>query len=118
MFTCPQKEGAVLGIFRHLRPPPIGLSGQNDAFFVQKCIQLVREKLTVFLYGQDIVGIYVSLAFRRYSQVRGRCWGLCEICKNVILISGADPIRSYSIKTCRVSRNKVSHLKVIPGRIT
>jgi len=31
--------------------------------FAQKCIRLVREKLTVFPYGQDIVGIYVSLAF-------------------------------------------------------
>jgi len=41
----------------------------------------VREKLTVFSYGQDIVGISVSLAFQRYSQVRGRRWGLCEICK-------------------------------------
>ena len=63
----PLKEGAILGFFQHLRP--IGLNGQNDIFFAQKCIQLVREKLTVFPYGQDVTGIYVSLAFRRYHQV-------------------------------------------------
>jgi len=40
--------------FSHLRP--IGLNGQSDVFFAQKCIRLVREKLTVFPYGQDIVG--------------------------------------------------------------
>ena len=57
----PQKEGAVWGIFRHLHP--IGLSGQNDAFFAQKCIRLVYEKLTVFPYRHDIIGICVSLAF-------------------------------------------------------
>jgi len=43
----------------------------------------MHEKLTVVLYGQDIVGIYISLAFRRYSQVRGQCWDLRAICKNV-----------------------------------
>jgi len=69
---------------------PIGLIGQNDVFFAQKCIRLVHEKLTVFPYAQDIVGIYVSLVFRTYSQVGGRCLRLCEICKNVTLISGAD----------------------------
>jgi len=36
----------------------------------------VREKLIIFPYGQYVVGIYVSLAFRRFSQVRGRCWVL------------------------------------------
>ena len=50
-----------------------------------------------------------------------RLWsmvGLCEICKNVTLISGADrPICPYSSKACRVSRNKVSHLKVSLERI-
>jgi len=39
------------------------------------------EKLTAFLHSQDIVRICVSLAFRRHSQVRGRCWGLQKICK-------------------------------------
>ena len=45
--TChvPQKEGAVLGILRHLRP--IDLNGQNNVFFAKKCIRLVRGKLTV-----------------------------------------------------------------------
>jgi len=54
---------------------PIGLNGQNDVFLAQKRIRLVREKLIVFLYGQDIVGIYVLLAFRRYSEIRGGCLG-------------------------------------------
>jgi len=36
---------------------------RNDVLFVEKCIRLVREKLTIFPYGQYIVGIYVSLAF-------------------------------------------------------
>ena len=40
-------------------PSPIGLNGRN----AEKCIQLVREKLRIFPYGQYIVGIYVSLAF-------------------------------------------------------
>ena len=35
---------------------PIGLNGQNDVLFAEKCIQLVCEKLTIFPYGQDIVG--------------------------------------------------------------
>jgi len=43
----------------------------------------MHEKLTVFPYGQYIVGIYVSFAFRRHSQVWGQCCGLWEICKNV-----------------------------------
>ena len=37
--------------------------------------------LTIFPHAQCIVGIGVSLAFRRYSQVRGRWWGLQEIWK-------------------------------------
>jgi len=61
-----QGEGAVLGFFGICAC--IGLKGQNDVFIAQKCIRLVLEKLTVFPYGQGIVGIYVSLAFRRYSQ--------------------------------------------------
>ena len=46
-------RGAVSGIFRHLHP--IGLNGQNDVFFAEKCIQLMCEKLTIFPYGQNIV---------------------------------------------------------------
>ena len=54
-------EGAVSGIFRHLRPIP--LNGQNDVLFAEKCIRIVCEKLTIFPYGQDIVGKVVLLAF-------------------------------------------------------
>jgi len=43
----------------------------------------VREKLTIFPYAEYIIGIGSSLAFQTYSQVRGQCWGLREICKNV-----------------------------------
>ena len=42
---------------------PIRLNGQNDVLFAEKCIRLVCEKLTVFPYGQDIIGNVVSLAF-------------------------------------------------------
>jgi len=42
---------------------PIGLNEQNDVLFAEKCIRLVCEKLTVFPYGQDIVGNAVLLAF-------------------------------------------------------
>jgi len=62
----PQGKGTVLGDFR-----PIGFNG---IFFTQKCIRLMREKLTIFPYGLYIVGIYNSLAFQRFSQDRGRCW--------------------------------------------
>jgi len=64
----PQKEGAVWGFFGICAP--IGSNGQNDIFFAQKCIRLVREKLIIFPYGQYIAGIYVSLAFRRSTEVR------------------------------------------------
>jgi len=61
----PQAEGAVYGmvsgIFQHLRP--IRFNGWNDILFSEKCIGLVCEKLTIFRYGQYIVGMYVSLAF-------------------------------------------------------
>jgi len=49
---------------------PIGLNGRNDELFAQKCIQLVREKLRIFLYGQYITENDVLLAFWRYSQVQ------------------------------------------------
>jgi len=35
----------------------------------------VNGRSLIFPYGQNIVEIYVSLAFRRCTQVRGRCWG-------------------------------------------
>jgi len=49
----PQGEWAVSsmisGIFRHLRGlRPFRLNGRNDVLFVDKCIQLVCEKLTIF----------------------------------------------------------------------
>jgi len=40
------------------------------------CIRFVHQKLIVFPYAQYIVGICISLAFQRYSQVRDRCWDL------------------------------------------
>jgi len=56
----PQGKGAVSGIFQHLHS--IGLNGQNDIFITQKYIRPIREKFSVFLYRQDIVGVYVALA--------------------------------------------------------
>ena len=46
---------------------PIHLNGRNNVLFTEKCIRLACEKLTIFLYGQDIVGNVDLLAFWRYS---------------------------------------------------
>ena len=80
-FTCLKGKGLFWGIIGIC--DPIGLNGQNDVLFAQKCIRLVREKLIIFPYGQYIIGIYVSLAFRGCTQVRGLCWGLRAIGENV-----------------------------------
>jgi len=53
----PKEEGEVLGFFIP--------SGLNGIFLKQKCIQLMHEKLTLFLYGQYVIGNICSLAFRR-----------------------------------------------------
>ena len=50
-----------------------GLNGQNDVFFAQKCIPLVREKLTVFSYSYAIVGIYVSKDTVKFEVDFGVC---------------------------------------------
>ena len=63
------------------------LNGRNNVLFAEKCIRLVCEKLTIFLYGQDIAGNVVSLAFCRYSQVQDRSGVLEEMYKNVTVIS-------------------------------
>ena len=47
-------EGLFLGFFGICAP--ICLNVRNDVLFTEKCIRLVREKLTIFPYGQDIVG--------------------------------------------------------------
>ena len=47
-------KGLFLGFFGICAP--IGLKGQNDVLFAQKCIRLVCEKLTTYPYGQDIAG--------------------------------------------------------------
>jgi len=51
----PKEEGAVWGIFQHLHP--IGLNWQNDVFFAQKCIRLVRGKLTVAFFRTDKISL-------------------------------------------------------------
>jgi len=66
---------------------PIGLNGQNDVLFAEKCIRIVCEKLTLFPYGQDIVGNIILLAFWWYSQVQDRSGGFGEMYKYVTLIS-------------------------------
>jgi len=55
--------------------------------FKQKCICLVCEKLTIFPYGQYVVGNVFSLAFWWYTQVQDWSWGLREVCKNITVIS-------------------------------
>ena len=59
----PQGEGEVLGVFI-----PIGLNG----IFFTEIIRLMRENLTIFLYGQYIVENICSLVFGRNSHVRDR----------------------------------------------
>ena len=66
---------------------PIGLNGQNDILFAEKCIWLVCEKLTLFPYGQDIDGNFVSLAFWWYRQIQEWSGGFREMDKNVTVIS-------------------------------
>jgi len=41
----------------------------------------MREKLMIFPYRQCIIRISISLAFRRYSQLPGRWWGLRNLQK-------------------------------------
>ena len=75
------------------------LNGRNDVLFAEKCILHVCEKLTVFPYGQDIVGNVVLLAFWRYSQVQDRSGALEEMYKNVTVItSWHRPVYSLFIQ--------------------
>ena len=41
----------------------------------------MHEKLIIFPHRQYIIGIYISLAFRRYAQIRCQCKGLSAIGK-------------------------------------
>ena len=69
----PQGKGEVLGIF---------CSHWLEWYiFKQKCVRLMREKLTMFPYRQYIIGNVCSLAFQRNAQVQDQSWGLQEICK-------------------------------------
>jgi len=68
---------------RSQQNPNIGLNG----VFLTECIRLMRGKLTIFPYGQYIVGNICSLAFRRYSQFQDRSCGLRETCKSGTVIS-------------------------------
>jgi len=83
------------------------LNGRNDVLFAEKCIRLVCEKLTIFPYGQYIVGICVSLAFQRCTQVRGRCWGLTAIGKNVTLNTRKMAIHPTAQRTRRAADDAI-----------
>jgi len=72
-----QREGWIFGLFSPLAQ---WFQWPN---FQEKCIRLVHEKLRLFQYVQYIIEIYVSLAFQKCTQVRGRCWGLRIICSHV-----------------------------------
>jgi len=56
-------KGWILGLFDPLSQ---WFQWRN---FQEKCIRLVREKLRIFSYAQYTVGIYVSLAFQKCTQV-------------------------------------------------
>jgi len=67
--NVPQWEKGIMGSFcLHL------FQLHKSLLFAQKCIQLLHEKLRIFPYGQYSIGICISLAFQRYTQVQGRCW--------------------------------------------
>jgi len=80
---------------------PIGLNGRNDALFAEKCIRIVCEKLTLFPYGQDIVGNIILLAFRWYSQVQDRSEGFREMYKYVTLISSTMDLPHHAMQQWR-----------------
>jgi len=63
--TCLKGKGLFLAWFQAFFGiyGPIRLNGRNDVLLTEKRIWLMCEKLTIFTYGQHIVGIYVSLAF-------------------------------------------------------
>jgi len=42
---------------------PLELNVRNDILLAETCIRLVCEKLTIFPYGQDIVGNVVLFTF-------------------------------------------------------
>jgi len=46
------------------RTQSFALNGRNDVLFAEKRIRLVCEKLTIFPYGQDIIGNVVLCAER------------------------------------------------------
>jgi len=66
--------------FRHLHPH--SFESAEWRIVCPDCIWLVCEKLTIFPYGQYIIGIYVSLAFWWYSQVQDQSGG-CSLQRNV-----------------------------------
>jgi len=111
------KGRGCLGIFSEFVPH--WFEGQNDYFLHRNVFDSYVKRLTVFPYGQDIVGTYVSLAFQRYNQVQDWSGGLQNICKNVTLISGTDcHIFGHSSKASRVPWNKVFHWKMFLEQIT
>jgi len=65
----------VLGIFS-----TTGLNGVFECILKEKCIRLVREKWTVFSYGQYITGSVIYSSFLRCTLLRDRNWHLREIC--------------------------------------
>ena len=77
------------GFWGRLPHRPNGFSG----VFCNR--NVLREKFIIFPYGQYTVGIYVSLAFRSFTQVRGRCWGLTAIGKHVTVDTRRTDVRLH-----------------------
>jgi len=76
-------------------------NGRFDVLFAEKCIRFVYEQLTIFPYGQDIVGNVVLLAFRWYSQIQDRSEVLGEMYKNVTVISRKMDIPQHAVQRWR-----------------
>ena len=130
----PQGEGAVSGVVS-------GIFGIFVQYFIMATYgytdiliddRLVCEKLTIFPYAKYIVEFCVWLAFLWYSQVQDWSGGWRKIYvqkRNTThatwplpqqqqLAAAGGHFSSGTVDTCRVSRNKIAHLKVSPGRIT
>ena len=75
----PKGKGLFLEIFSICAPNH--LNGWNNIVFAENCIRLVCEKLTIFLYGQDIVGDVILLVDRTIGRAYGT---VCRLSSSVV----------------------------------
>jgi len=103
-FTYPEAKGIFWTVFS-----PIGLNGFLSVFLKQKCIQLVREKLTIFPHRQYINGI-VIYSLLRFTLLRDRSWHLRQ--HKIRLAEKADAVHCLSKAVVRTRQNTVIKQRV------